>query len=814
MNMITSASIVSGGTRMAAIRDLWESLLSNHAPGTQSPPPETVAGISNIACYSIAAFFICVLVGLILYGISKRLLKTRTSELKLKPLFIGAWILSFIVYDVGMYTGQYISLLTNAPMAVIHAFESFLMGSDISAIHEPFHSSWFFMFFFSASHALSAFASALFLIKIFGFNIIQKLRLFVERRKSIKPETYILWGVNDITYKMAASIKQHYENISPEYAKNPPYRIIVVKTAGDSGEAETTALGFNKIFEIISLKDSELQELQQIGCFIANSSYIGMDSLSEISAGSCNSHHDIIGGELRLRSLSRILERKTARKIHILLLSDDEKQNLHDVSVLLKDSTLNNFSRKADHNVVFYCHARYNGVHRVIEDQTGFDNMEVRLIDSSHINVELLKGNDLLLPVQYVDVAPDATVTSAFNAMVVGFSEVGQDATRFLYEFGAFVKSGSDAQRPARSDFHLDVVDSRMADKAGAFVANAPAINPSLSFDPELKNPDALIELHNLDCRSVAFYKLLEEKITTLNYIVVATDDDELNMTMGVRIFRAATRYRANLDKLCILIRVHNDDDGHFVKIADYYNRLWAAQDESNIQGKNPNTGYRRDDTREEKRKLPIYIFGQDKDVYTYDNIIDDIVIQKAIRFKEKYEASTNPEYKNDIKTMWQKEKESLMQVDSDYHPAYACVMRLRRTQGQDIANSLHCRTKELLREKALAGNGIIDFPWDSLQRCPEQTKYTGKSGGEIDPRISRFLTVMAQTEHLRWNASHEILGYVYDKAGKDEIRLHHDCLTDWENLEDSVRSYDNNVVDLTFGIIDARNKIKTQPNV
>lgn len=807
------ASIISSGIAMTAIKNLWDSLFSDHFPGTSHPAAESVAEILNIRDYAIAALIISVLVIFLLYIISIRLLRKKLSTLNLKPLFIGAWILSFTVYDVGMYTGQYISLLTNAPMAVIHAFESFLLGSDVSAIHEPFHNSWVFMFFFSASHALSAFASTLFLIKIFGFNIIQKLRFFFERRKPMKAETYILWGVNDVTYKMAASIKQHYENTNPEYIKTPPYRIIVVKTSADSGESETSALGFNKIFEIISLRDSELQQLRQIGCFIANSSNIGMNSLSEYSADSGNSRHDIIGGELKLRSLSKILECKTSDKIHILLLSDDEKQNLHDVSVLLNDSTLNNFSQNSNGSVVFYCHARYNGVHRVIEDHHCSKNMEVKVIDSSHINVELLKSNDLVLPVRYVDVAPDATVSSAFNAMVIGFSEVGQDATRFLYEFGAFVKSGGDGEHAERSDFHLDVVDYKMADKAGAFVANAPAISPSLSFEPELRNPDALIELHNLDCRSVAFYKLLEEKIKTLNYIVVATDDDELNMTMGVRIFRAATRYRANLDKLCILIRIHNDDDGHFVKIADYYNRLWASQDESNIQGKNPNTKYRRDDTREEKYKLPIYIFGQDKDVYTYDNIIDDLDIQRAIKFKEKYEASTNEDYQPDTKSVWQKEKESLMQVNSDYHPAYACVMRLRRTQGQDMANSLHWRTKELLREKAMASNGIVDFPWNSLQRYSEQTKYASKSGVDIDARILRFLTVMAQTEHLRWNASHEILGYVYDPNGKDEIRLHHDCLTDWENLKDWVRSYDNNVVDLTFGIIDARNKIKNQPN-
>lgn len=761
--------------------------------------PEGIASLENIERFTLFAFVICVLVVWLLYLLSKWLIKAKDTKKYLKFWFGFAWVLAFVVYDVGMYTGQYISLLTNAPMAVIHAFETFVLGSDVSAIHEPFHSSWVFMTCFSFSHALSAFVSTLFLIKVFGFNVVQKWRLYKERRGPVKDETFVIWGVNGTSYKMAASIRNHFEEKG-----DGSYRTVVVKTVNDAEETAETAVGFNRIFEIISLRDTELQDLQDLQCLIAasgqNLEHSGEDG------------DDILRRQLELKSLAAILTSRTAERIHILLLSDDETRNLHDVSVLLKDKTLNDFiDASKEHKVIFYCHARYNGVHRVIEDVGTHSRMEVRLIDSSHINVELLKTNDEVLPVNFVDVESDGSVSSDFNAMVIGFSEVGQDMVRFLYEFGAFVKTGATPEKAERSGFHLDVVDNRMQEKAGAFIANSPAIKPSVAFIPELRNPRALIELHNEDCRSIRFYRMLESRIKSLNYIVIATEDDELNMTMGVRIFRTAVRYRDNMEKFCILVRIKDDSDGRFEKIASFYNRLWAAQEENNVEGRKQSEKC----LRNAECRIPLFIFGRDRDVYTYGNIIDETILKQAIMFKERYSASVDKNYVEPAQEMdrqWYKEQEKALQTGSPYHPAYSNLMRLRRTRGQDVANSLHRRTKELLRDKAMSKNDFPDFDWASLQRCSEQTSYSTVDGGPVNPEIARLLTVMAQTEHLRWTASHEILGYVHDASGKNEIRLHHDCLTEWENLEEPVRSYDNDVVDLTLGIIDSKRKIKDVP--
>ena len=89
------------------------------------------------------------------------------------------------------------------------------------------------------------------------------------------------------------------------------------------------------------------------------------------------------------------------------------------------------------------------------------------------------------------------------------------------------------------------------------------------------------------------------------------------------------------------------------------------------------------------------------------------------------------------------------------------------------------------------------------LRRNENETTYQW-TGCQPDAAITKVLDVLAQTEHLRWMASHEILGYRDDgtEADKDEARLLHGCLKPWSALSTTVRSYDYNVVDVSLGII------------
>lgn len=790
--------------------------------------------LSSLAGYSIlmGVIVVAVLVATWL-GLSRT--SSRFRDWSLKRAFFAVWLYGFIVYDVGMCTGQYISLLTNAPMAIVYAFKIFLFDSDVSEIHQQFHESWVYSFNFALVHFLAAIISTLFLIKYFGFNIVAWMRIKWACIRSKKSETFVFWGFNESSIHLIESIQQ-------KYAESRDYRIVIVRTNKADNESLAERTGFARIFDFLAMPTSELERLQTLGCLTAGS-YTNLKSVNIE-----NGESDILGSVLKLRLLKKLLHKKTGCKIHMFFLSDDDTENLHDVSIMLHDSTIQAFGQTkpegpeeqiTDENgkttqtenkkeVLLYCLARYNSIHRVIEDQNIFDTIKVKVVDSSHINVEMLKQNEELLPVNFVDVQDNGTVSSKFNALVVGFSEVGEDSVRFLYEFGAFVKTGSTVHHVERSEFHLDVVDKNMDDLAGTFVANVPAIHPAMPFIKDKHNDkdnkddkndkedkDAAITLHKMDCRSAEFYIALKDKwIQELNYVVIATENDELNLSLGVRIFKLATRYRENLDNVCILVRTHNDDDGNIRKIADHYNRLWAAQQAvKDFHGKEfVQTTVKVDKTV----NGPIHIFGLDKDTFTYENIVDDSLEQQAINYKERYEASSNPEYKkpkHERDKAWYTDFRNMMQLTEDtigYYPSLCGLQSLRRKQGQDLANCLHTQTKKLLAEKALHQAGIPDFDWTILTRKFENIVYELPSGQILNPQIIKILNVLAQTEHLRWNASHELLGYIQKGTpdDRDEIKLHHSCLTSWENLPPKTQSYDYNVVDVTLNILNPNKPI------
>lgn len=730
----------------------------------------------------------------VLFWVASKQAPSKLKDFGLKWAFVVVWFYGFIVYDVGMCTGEKISLLTNAPMALIYAFKIFVFDSDVSEIHEVFHSSWVYSLNFALVHFLAAVISTLFFIKYFGFTLVSFLKIWFTSRLGNKvDETFVFWGLNQ---KTAYLVK----DISRQLGKSMNYRIVVVRTNSDGKETSEKHSGIARIFNMLSLPSSQLDLLQDLNCLTIGS-FVNLSSVNVLGG-----EHDILRDRLKLKTLCNLICGRTLRRINLFFLSDDEKENIHDVALMLHDSSIKGFVKdteggEAGHEVMMYCLARYNSVHRVIEDQSLSEKIQVKVVDSSHINVEILKQRENLLPVNYVDVEADATVSSKFNALVVGFSEMGMDSVRFLYEFGAFVKHGSTDDHVERSPFHLDVIDRNMADLAGTFVANAPAVKLSMPFLKKGNNRSALISLHQMDCRSVEFYKLLQRRIATLNYVVIATEDDELNLSLGVRIFKLAMRCRKDMKKLRILIRACNDDDGHIRRIAHHYNRLWAAYEcapEDNRHKRIHQNEIRVNDEITE----PLYVFGMESETFTYANIIADELEQKARDYFENYSKTVDPNRKFK-KSAWDERISDRMQHDKPwkaFSPTYFGIVNLRREQSQDFANSQHELTKKILIEKALKYCKHEDFGFSQLTRMPETTRYVWPRGVKVINEINRIAIVIAQTEHFRWIASHELLGYVYDEH-KDEVGQRHDCLKDWDYLDEFTRSFDCNVADYVLGV-------------
>lgn len=292
---------------------------------------------------------------------------------------------------------------------------------------------------------------------------------------------------------------------------------------------------------------------------------------------------------------------------------------------------------------------------------------------------------------------------------------------------------------------------------------------------------------------------------------------------MAVRIFRLAIRYRKNaLENFRILVRIQQDKNGHIQRIAEHYNRLWAAEQEITATDKDSRQKVIRTD---ESVVAPITLFGAASQVYTYAHIVSEDLIEDAKTYKKKYDQSVSElkklfgveTQKNEDK---KKDKEKAMQAEEylGYSPTYSRIMNLRRTQSQNIANSLHGETKISLAKQALGEEGYNNLLSHGMLRKESALTYTWKDHCDlsIEP-YQAVLDTLAKTEHLRWNASHEILGYqmgVDDDNSKDEAKLLHGCLKDWEKLKDATKSYDYNVVDVSLNLIDInQNEVKIMSN-
>lgn len=720
----------------------------------------------------------------------------------LTQAFVVVWVMGFVIYVMGMYPGDqntaldtFFSLLGVAPMAIIHAFEMFLLQSDVSALHDGCHNSSVFMCFFSVAHFFAAFISMVFVIKHFGFNIVTSIIRYWKTHFEITniQNLFVFWGMNDATYYLAKDI------IQKGYLSDS--KIVIVRIDNEK-EGSNERLGMERLFSFLSMTKAhleKLQELQKLGCLSTNT----FGSLTNVSLPA-DKDIDIIRYELRLNSLVRLIHR-TGGTLHMFFLDDNDTANIQALANLRRDMEIRNFASRGKVN--FYCHARYNSVHRVIEDELTGPNIDVKVVDSSHISVELMKKEPTLHPANYVKVEKDATVSSDFNALVIGFGEVGLDTVRFLYEFGAFVKNGM--VKVERSGFHCHVVDQNMDDLAGLFSINAPSI--VIAMNRKEIEAEKLINLYKMDCRSVDFYARLKNWIKTLNYIVIATGDDETNISLAIRIFRLAIREREDgLDGLRIMVRVQYDENGHVQKIAEHYNRLWKA----NKNSTDKDCLHQRVTSSSEPVNTPLTLFGMANQVYTYDHVVKESLKEEAKKFKNEYDLCVN-ELKRmtgkapDELVSWDEEQNLMMQFTGEnigYAPTFSGVMKLRRIQSQNIANSLHKGTKQLLAQMALGDRTLGEMRTHGLERKYGTHTYLWRDrfNMPIDD-IQRVLDVLAQTEHLRWNASHEILGYrgMNDEKCKDEARLLHGCLKDWDQLSEETQSYDYNIVDVSLGIID-----------
>lgn len=608
---------------------------------------------------------------------------------------------------------------------------------------------------------------------------------FVKVESSKNNQLFIFFGVGEKEIALAKSIKKAYQDND-----DPNDLIIYVDTRNDDEEKHNN---WESIVSFLTVNNPIVPLINQDKhCMYL----IGEAGFDKADLNNFWRSMGLFKIQKRINKLAKISRNNNSVKpeLHFFFLSDDRDQNVDDSRILSeylsKDKEIEEIPK------VIYCQTRKSSVTSIIEDTRSDHDvkLEVRVIDDALLSVDVLKRKQISHPIRYVDIDLDenpGTIKSSFNSLIIGFGETGRDIFRYLYEFGSFLSSYENTKE--RSPFNCTVIDQYINNLKGSFISKVPALKDS-AFNLANTHSNIHINFQNYSVDDVKYFEFLQRNIDSLNYVAIALGDDEINITVATEILKYARQYRDNFNNFRIFVRVYNNSSfSHLQAIAKHYNDI--IDDEYGI-------------------KDIIVLFGGEIDIYKYDIIVKDEFARDGKEFGDTYW-----KYCEIVDNRIKENKRNLGIKDKD-KPLSKQEARDKKKIAlfQDRENAIHAITKLYIVGKFLQHH-IEDknkdiWEWlfnlfnvsheniDSKRKLKSKNvEYAELSYCELP--LNQLFTNLAITEHLRWNASHEILGFIYGEK-KDYKHKTHSCLKPWDKLDDisdtnAIRLFDYLVVETSL---------------
>ena len=705
--------------------------------------------------YFVLIFFVFML--FLLWPSLRRLIE-KLSRGWLFVLAFVVWLLGVFIYTLGFYHPD-LEFASIVPRAIISSFRMFLMQNELARVDELMREDAVYMNTFSLTHFVAVLLSVLFIMKLIGFRMKSALDLwwFSIRGTSRKGGSVnIFWGMNEASFLLAESISSN-----EEYGKNG--HIVFVNLRDVSDDCPDKKIGLSSILDVMHLNNAEISRMERLDAYVSNC-HADITKVEQNSKGKVSKS---LLRTMKQKRLEKIIAK--AEKVNWFFLSDDENYNLNAALKVMKDKALS-----SKNQLTVYVHAFNGKMNDIYNHYSLFNaknekfNARLKLIDSSYLSVMSLKMNEDLeaQPINYVEIEEGtATVSSpSFNALIIGFNETGQEAFKFLYEFASFVDA-NDGKVP----FRCTAIDKAINTISGHFQENI----KSIIDDKELTLVQADVESH-------LYWQTVKPLLDTLNYVVIAVNDDNLAVQTAVNLYEAVVRERQNTAyHFSIYVRCNNE--ANYAKMSDMLRIL---------NDNNSNFG------------ATIKIFGYPKSIYTYDMIIGDTILEQAKEFHKVYEDKnidkTNQE---DIskEELWEKSfgKEALPNAlakarkDDPNVSEWFLAKDMIRQMNQDISNSLHMYTKRCLL--GLSSQNYKKYKTIVDSRQGEIISYSA-----ADKEYLTKLHNVAKCEHLRWESAHKLMGYKKEDK-KSMLKKHHTDMVSWSELSERIQSYDCNVVDTTI---------------
>ncbi|MBQ4117201.1 MAG: hypothetical protein IJD37_07470 [Clostridia bacterium] len=380
-----------------------------------------------------------------------------------KKITVGALAFSgisgFFIYGYG-YAVITDNLILASLKALLAVCSSFVGGNEFSSIASvPIMQTVWMRIFFEFIRLAALYATASAIITTIGRETLKKLRLILVRRGRIN----VIYGINDDTLALGRDLAQKKKGI-------------IVFVAEKATSVETIATIGGVIKTDVHALSADRKFLRSIG-FSAKRRTLTLYAVSK------NSIDNIKYAKKLLNSLELI---KTPSEVLRLVILEQEESAV---------SRLQCTSEKYG----------YGFVNAINEPQ-----MAARLLMMKYP------------PCDYVSFDSDCKATENFDALVIGFGQVGQAVLKNIVMNAQF----------EGSDFHLSVfakdynsTDGRFADQLSSLCSNY-----DLSF-------------YGYDARSREMYDYHAKHRDTLKYVVVCVGNTELNHEIATDLMDYFRRY-------------------------------------------------------------------------------------------------------------------------------------------------------------------------------------------------------------------------------------------------------------------------------
>lgn len=587
------------------------------------------------------------------------------------------FLCGFVLYFIGFnYEGSKHNLVALVGRSLLSSLEMFVSHSDLLEVDPDCKESFLYMAIFSLIHFLAVFVNISLLFNIIGFQSSSFIKIRNWLNSKERRNLYVFVGEGDATQLLSASIR-----------KNDPDAWIVWIQNYEKAEAGGH-VSLSSILSRMSYRRSLVDEADEIGAVLLR---------SHMSVVNTSKTYDLkeVMKDLGLSRLEMLLANTLSA--NLFFLSDDIEKNMAQTYMFTGIRTV-----KPIH---IFCHACRNEVNLSLEtrhlkpDEKGFPP-KVTLLDSARMTALKIMETPADSPLAVTEFAEDGSVSKPFTSLVVGFGNHGREAVKLLHEYACFT-----APDGSRTRHECTVIDSKMDSIVGPFLTTCPAFR---------NNPDFRFIQGNAG--STMFWDKVVELAGRLNYAVVATGDDMLNLRIALEIYNEVRKARNN-DLHDFIVLTRNYDPSHRQHIdcvVDFYNST------------NASSGGR------------IIPYGRKCDIFDYNLVFNSLVAKGLEVF---------------YKTCLERAGKVADSFDLDQEMNLTLIEKVRRTYSQLVSLCLHIPSN--LHIAGIRGeNGW--FTKEGEEKIKEMLDMIQNG----DSKDSRLMYYLAKTEYHRWRAFLDVSGY------------------------------------------------------